>query len=69
MTHDELYVKYLQNMFGNASVSFFGVIICIITLILICIVILLNSTTVFVTPTIVNSKDTVKLPTTKPIIV
>lgn len=67
MTHDEYYIKYLQNMFGNTTVTFFGIVVCIITLIIISIIILLNSTTVFMTPVIEN--DGIKLPTTKPIIV
>lgn len=68
MTHDEYYIKYLQSMFGNTTVSFFGIIISIITLILICVVIMLNSTTVFVTPIIKGSNESLKLPTTKPIV-
>lgn len=67
MDHDSYYLKYLHAMFGNASVSFFGVIICIVTLILICIVVMLNSTTVFFEP-IINKKG-VELPIKQPIIV
>ena len=52
MTHDDLYLQYLQSMFGNTSVSFFGIIIVIITLILMCIIVILNSTNAFLTPII-----------------
>lgn len=65
-THDEQYIQYLQTMFGTASISFFGVLVSIITLILICIVLLLNSTMVFITPQITTG---INLPTKKPIIV
>ncbi len=68
MNHDEYYIKYLQSMFGNTSVPFFGILITIITLILMCIIVLLNSTTVFVTPTIINEKPGIKLPTSKNVI-
>ncbi|QBB28608.1 hypothetical protein HgNV_003 [Homarus gammarus nudivirus] len=76
MNHDDYYIQYLQSMFGNASVSFFGIILTVISLILISIVILLNSTTVFVTPvggsnsgSSSNSAPLMKLPTTKPFVI
>ncbi|UBZ25593.1 hypothetical protein QKT26_gp03 [Carcinus maenas nudivirus] len=68
-SHDDYYVKYLQSMFGNASISFFGIIICIISLILISVILLLNSTTVFVTPIVTGNATNIKLPTTKPVII
>ena len=67
--HDEQYLQYIQGMFGNASVAFFGIIIAITTLILICIIIMLNATTVFMTPIINNKDQGIKLPTNKPIVV
>ncbi|AII15795.1 hypothetical protein PmNV_007 [Penaeus monodon nudivirus] len=69
MTHDEYYIKYLQSMFGNASISFFGIILSIVTLILLSIIVLLNSTTVFMLPNVTTEGTTVKLPTTKHVIV
>lgn len=60
-THDEFYIKYLQSMFGTASLSFFGILISVITLILICSIVMLNSTMVFVTPQ-TGDKTNIDLP-------
>lgn len=68
-THDLEYVKFLQQSFGTTSVPFFGSIIAIVALILICIIILLNSTTVFIMPQVINCTAPAYTPAiTKPMI-
>lgn len=51
-THDEDYIKFIQKAFGTTSVPFFGVLMVTISLVLISILILFNSSLVF-TPEIV----------------
>lgn len=67
--HDSFYVQYLQSMFGNASIAFFGVLIAIVSLILMCVIVMLNSSTVFMTPVILQGTNDTKLPITKPTVI
>lgn len=56
-THDEDYLRFLQKSFGTTSVPFFGVLMVTISLILISIIVLFNSATVFVKPQLVLSDE------------
>lgn len=65
-THDERYLKYLQESFGTTSVPFFGAIIITISFVLMMMIVLLNTTAFLVTPPPVVHGDGIVI--TKPII-
>lgn len=41
-THDTYYLKYLQQSYGTTSVPFFGIIICIVILLITTIILMFN---------------------------
>uniref|UniRef100_A0AAU8GBF8 Uncharacterized protein n=1 Tax=Faxonius propinquus nudivirus TaxID=3139431 RepID=A0AAU8GBF8_9VIRU len=49
-THDDQYLVFLKQSFGNTSISFFACIIVIVSFIIILILIMLNSALVFTEP-------------------
>ncbi|QLI62363.1 KN57_gp007 [Dikerogammarus haemobaphes nudivirus] len=55
-THDQDYIKFLQRTFGTTSVPFFGVLMVTISFVLICIIVLFNSTVIFFTPRVITEE-------------
>lgn len=73
-THDEQYIKFIQKAFGTTSVPFFGALMVTVSLVLICIIVLFNSSLVFSHEVVIgyapnDSGEGLRIDITKPVIV